>query len=589
MKKLFLLKTEEMLQTLKHMNKLRNVSFGNTIVKSLLLSSMLMVLVTYVSTVSSALIAGKIVGTNALCAINLISPLSGYVSFIAGMIGIGSSLLYFRYTGANNIDKANRVFSQGLVTAIVAGVLIFIIATVGKDSYLNGLDVSEEILYEADRYWTYYRFVLAFMPLDYFLLILLYPDTRRVIFANAVLYTVGISSTILLTYKLGTLGTSIGIAIGIALSDLVLSTHFISKKNAFKFVLRFSLSDCLDVMKLSFVNSSTYLDNSLLVAFINHYVISHFSDSMLPITSIMITILDITVIFDSVGSAFAPVAEVYLGEENYKDEINLAKYSLSIAILFGIGVALFFIIFAPIFPKFFEINDIEQSKTLIKCIRLFAPSLLFFSASYMMIYHYIAIRKIKIAIIFEWLRSFIIPTICISLFGNIFGFVGVWGIFILAHFLSTIGILKVIRYFPGKEKSIWLLDENKYISLSKSYIVNAESIINARDDAERFLKQNNIDEKTTNLIMITIEDMTNLIMNHNINRKVIIQYTLSIRDDCVYLFERDNGNSYDLSNTDMDISNFNEYIFSCMLQSFDYKQYLILVDYNRNIFHYKLS
>lgn len=571
------------------MNKLRNVSFGNALVKSMLLSSLLMVLVTYVSTVSSTLIAGKIVGNNALCAIDLISPLSGYVNFVAGMIGIGTSLLYFRYTGANNINKANRIFSQGLVTAIIAGVLIFTIATVGKDSYLSSLNVSKEILYEADRYWTYYRFQLAIMPLDYFLLILLFPDTRRVIFANAVLYIVGIGSSILLTYKLGTLGTSIGMTIGIVLSDLVLCTHFISKKNTFKFVFHFSLSDCLDVMKLSFVNSSTYLDNSLLVAFINHYVISHFSDSMLPITSVMITILDITVIFDSVGSAFAPVAEVYLGEENYKDETNLAKFSLSIAILFGIGIALFFIIFAPIFPKFFEISDAEQSKTLIECIRLFAPSLLFYSASYMIIYHYIAIRKIEVAVIFEWLRSFIIPALCIMLFGSVFGFVGVWGVFILAQFLSTIGILKIIRYFIGKEKSVWLLDDNKYLSFSKSYIVNIESVIKARDDAERFLKQNNIDEKTTNLIMITIEDMTNLIMNHNFNRKVIVQYTISIRDDCIFLYERDNGISYDLSNTDMDISNFREYIFSCVLQLYDYKQYLILVDYNRNIFNYKLS
>ena len=79
------------------MKKFGKVSFGNSLVKSLLFSSLMMLLVTYASTVSSTLIAGKIVGNNALCAINLVSPLNGYVNFIAGMIGIGSSLLYFRY------------------------------------------------------------------------------------------------------------------------------------------------------------------------------------------------------------------------------------------------------------------------------------------------------------------------------------------------------------------------------------------------------------------------------------------------------------------------------------------------------------
>ena len=88
--------------------------------------------------------------------------------------------------------------------------------------------------------------------------------------------------------------------------------------------------------------------------------------------------------------------------------------------------------------------------------------------------------------------------------------------------------------------------------------------------------------------MVTIEDMANLIMNHNTNEKVMIQYIMFIRDDCIYLYERDNGNSYDLSNTDMNISNFSEYIYSRMIESFDYRQYLIVVDYNRNVFKYKL-
>ena len=570
------------------MNKIRKISFGNSLVKSLLLSSLLMVLVTYVSTVSSTLIAGKIVGNNALCAIELVSPLSGYVNFIAGLIGIGTSLLYFRYTGSNDIDKANRIFSQGLVIAIFAGISIFIITSIGENVYLNSLHVSREILYEADRYWKYYRIVLAFMPIDYFLLVLLFPDTKRIVFSNIVLYVTGIGSSILLTHMYGTLGTSAGMAIGVFLSDLVLCTHFISKRNEFKFVLHFSFSDCLDVIKLSLVDASTYLDTSLLVGFINRYVIANFSESMLPITTVMVTILDITVIFDAVGSAFAPVAEVYLGEGNNQDEIDVAKYSLSIAILFGIVISLIYIIFAPLLPEFFEISDLSQSKTLIECIRLFAPSLLFYSISYMMISHYIAIRKIEIAVIFEWTKAFIMPALCALVFGYIFGFKGIWGTFILAQILSVFIILILIRKIYGNQKTIWLLDDNQYLSFSKSYILNNESIVNARDDAELFLKQNNIDEKTTNLIMVTIEDMANLIMNHNTNEKVMIQYTISIRDDCIYLYERDNGNSYDLSNTDMNISNFSEYIYSRMIESFDYRQYLIVVDYNRNVFKYKL-
>ena len=140
----------------------------------------------------------------------------------------------------------------------------------------------------------------------------------------------------------------------------------------------------------------------------------------------------------------------------------------------------------------------------------------------------------------------------------------------------------------GKNKSIWILDVGKYPAFSKSYIVNNESIIQARNDAEVFLKDNSIDSSTISKIMITIEDMSKLIKDNN-NKEVIIQYNINIRDDCIYLYERDNGKPYDLSSSDMNISSFSEYIFSRMIDSFDYKQYLIVVDYNRNIFEYKYN
>ena len=570
------------------MKNFRKVSFGNALVKSLLFSSLLMLLATYMSTVSSTLIAGRIVGNNALCAINLVSPLTGYANFIAGMIGIGSSLIYFRYLGADNTKKANEVFSQGIVLSIISGLLIFVIMTFGRDFYFNSLNVSQAVLNEAKIYWSFYRLFVSFLPFDFLLYELLFPDTKRIIAANIVLYVVGIGSSILLTRLYGTYGTSFGMAIGIIACDLVLCSHFFSNNSEFKFVFHFSFKDTLEVLRVSLVDSSTYLDTSLLVAFINRYVIIHFSESMLPITSIMITILDITVIFDCVGSAYAPVAEVYLGEENYKDEIDLTKYSLSIAIVLGAIFTLIFIIFAPLFPRFFNMNDPYEINLLIKLIRLFAPSLLLYSVSYMMISHYIAIRRITIAVIFEWLKAFIMPAICAFVFGNLFGFEGMWASFIIAQIISVFGMLLVIRLIFGKERSVWILDVGEYPTFSKSYIVNSDSIIEARNDAELFLKENSIDNGITSKIMMTIEDMTNLIKNHN-NRKVIVQYNICIRDNCIYIYERDNGKPYELSNLGSDISSFNEYVFSCVVNSFDYKQHLIVVDYNRNIFEYKYN
>ena len=565
----------------------KKVSFGNTAVRSLFTTSLLMLLVTYVSTIASTIIAGNIVGEDALCAVNLVSPLYNYATFFAGMIGIGGSLMYFRYLGAYKKDRANEIFSQSIILAITIGAILFIAMTIGKNTFINSLEVSEEIRKEAQAFWTFEKCLIFLAPIDFLLFELLYTDTRRCIIANVVFFTVGIGSSIIFTSLYGTIGTSLGMALGTLLCDLVLCSHFISNKNDFSFKFHFSWSDLIDICKLSLVDASTYLDSGMLITLINRYTINHFSVSTLPITAVMITILDAVVIFDSAGSALAPVAEIYLGEGNNNDEKDTAKYSLLLAIAFGLVVSLALIIVAPNIPKFFGLTDSKQIASTTTALRLFAPSMLFYSISYMLISHYIAIRKIRIAIAFEWTKAYILPSICIFIFGRLFGYNGVWGSFVLAELLTVIIFVLGIKKISKNNNSIWLLEDNNYPTFSRSYIIEEYTFVSARDDIESFLKQHKVKKNTVVKIMMVVEDMTNLIFNHNYGKRIVIQYTVFIKDDGIYLYERDNGEIYDLTNSDMDISDFREYIFSCVIDSCDNKRYLMAIDYNRSVFCFK--
>ena len=541
--------------------RLSDLSFGNAVINSLLLSALLMTMVMYLSTVSSTLVAGKIVGNNALSAINLVTPLYNYATFFSGIIGIGSPLLYFRYIGAYKKDRADEIFGQSIILSISIGVAMFIVMSVIETPYLDSLNIGNEIRYEAEQFWKFERFLVAIAPFDFLLFELLCADTNLIIKGNIAFFTIGIGSSIVFTKMFGTMGTSMGMFLGTLVCDIILCTHFFRKTNEFKFKFHISFKDIKEVLSLSLVDSSTYLDCGLLVTFINKFVLTHFSEKMLPITAIMVTILDITVVFDCVGSAFAPVSEVYLGENNNNNEKDVARYSLFISFIFGLIFTLIFIIGAPIFPKFFEIEDAYQASLLVKIIRLFAPSMLLYSLSYMLISHYIAIRKITMAVIMEWSKAFIAPVICITIFGNIFGFIGMWSSFFIAQVLCTICFLIYIKLFSNKEKSIWLLENNDCPSFSRSYYANETNIIASRNDIESFLLNNSINKNVINKIMITVEDMTNLIMQNNPNKKVILQYDVLIKEDGIYLYERDNGNIYDLTNSDINISNFNEYIF----------------------------
>lgn len=565
------------------------ISFGNSAVKALFGTSLLMMIATYLSTVSSMLIVGQIVGEVGLAAVDLVTPLNSYATFIAGMIGIGSALLYFRYLGASELDRANEIFGQAIILALAVGLLLYIAMSVGKNAFFDSMQLSEAVRSEAEAFWKYQKLLVAIIPIDFLLFELLYTDTLITVIANVVLFTVGIGSSIIFTKLYGTMGASMGMAVGYLLCDLVLCLHFFRKKNIFSFTWHFSGKDILEMFRLSLVDSSSYLDSGILVLFINTYVIRHFTESMLPVSAVIIAVLDMVVVFDSIGAAFSPVAEVYLGEGNYQDEKDVARFSLILSVLFGLVVAVFFILFAPLLAKSMGLTDPDSIEKAVKGVRLFALSLPFFSISYMMISQYVAVREIAVAVAYEWSKSLILPAAFIFIFGKLFGFQGIWAAFIPGEILTILIFSLGVLLFSKKEKSIWLLEDNRYPTHSRSYYVSEQTAVEARDDVEHFLLKNGISAKIITEVMMTVEEMTMLLLGNNHSKKVIVQYTVVVENDCICLYERDNGVENDLSASNEDVTDFRRYVYDCLINVYDYSQFLSVIDYNRNVFRYSLD
>lgn len=565
----------------------RNVSFSNKIINTLFWPALLMMALVCIVAISSALIVGNIAGENALSAVNLVFPFYAFANFFGGMIGIGTSFLYFRHLGEREKDKANEIFTQGLILAVAIGIILFLAMQFGEKLYLKNLNISEEIMAEIRAYWKFYKFLIASVPLNYFLLQMLYTDTVINIAANLSFFVLGIGLSILFTKLYGTMGASLGMLVGTTISTLILSLHFLSKKNIISLKWHFSFKDIGKMCRLSLVDSSKYLDSGLLLTFINYFVINHFSESMLPITSVVLTVFDIIVIFDTIGASYSPLSEVYLGEGNNYDQKKCAEHSFVLAIIFGIVFMAVMLIIAPYIPSLYGISSKENIEFSAKCIRIFALSMPFAAMNYMLISQYVIVRKIALAVSYEWVKNFIAPLVLILIFGNIFGYEGLWISFIIAEIITLIGFIIGIRLFVHRKQSIFLVKECDFPLFSKSYIASKENAILARDEVQDFLLKNKISEKIIYKIMLIIEESSMMVAEKNSKKKLIIQFTLQIHDDEVLIFERDNGIHFELSDTDAKITDFRQYFYNSLLDSYFHKQYFLTIDYNRNIFSIK--
>lgn len=568
-------------------NKRRKVSFGNNVIKTLFWPSLAMMAIVCFVAVSNTVIVGNLVGDAGLCAVNLVFPLYTYANFFAGIIGIGSSLMYYRYLGENKKDRADKIFGQSIILSVVVGVLLFLAMTFGKNLFLDSLGVSGEIRVEAEAFWKYEKYLIALVPLNYLLLQMVYTNVPINVMANLSLFIAGIGLSALFTKLYGTMGASLGMLLGTVLSTIILCIHFFTKKNIFSFKWHFSWKDIGEMCRLSLVDSSKYLDGGLLLTFINSYVLSNYSQSMLTATTVVLVVFDMTIIFDSIGCALNPISEVYLGEGNYADEKACAKYAFKLSLLFGCVVMIILLIIAPYIPSMFGVSSASDVEIATLSIRIYAISMPFSAMAFMLISQYVAIRKVGLAVAFEWTKNFVAPLLCILILGKVFGFSGVWIAFILAEIITLFGFIIGVRAVAGKEKSIWLLKDNEYPTFSRSYIISEESAARAKDEVEKFLIERKIRRDIVFKIMLIIEETAMIILQKNPKRKVIVQYTLSIQEDKVLIYERDNGAIFDLSDTNVKIQNLRQYIYSVIVDTNFSKQYLLTASYNRNIFSIK--
>ena len=91
------------------------------------LPTVLTAMATNISMIVDAMIAGNILGKNALSAINLLSPISQLYFSLTIMFGLGASSIISIAKGKNDNKQANRVFTTAFISVILICIILYLI------------------------------------------------------------------------------------------------------------------------------------------------------------------------------------------------------------------------------------------------------------------------------------------------------------------------------------------------------------------------------------------------------------------------------------------------------------------------------
>ena len=557
---------------------------------SLLLSSTIGQLVITVLTLSDSVIAGVMLGEDAVAAVCLVTPAYSLAAFFGCLISLGVPIIYNRAMGEFDKEKADRCFSFGLLMSAMIGLILYVVFMLFGDAYLRFYEPSTVVFNAAKDYFFWYKYTFLLLPLYTLMyeMVLADGDETLSMVSGGAQIVGNIVCSIVFAKFIGIAGIGLGSFVGTSAAVLVSFAHVFRKGNSLKLGFYFSFKWLVDVTKYSAIDASTYLFLACFIAAMNRFITFAYGPEMLVLGAVILFVKELQLLFDGVGGAFAPLMNIYLGEESYNAVKKCYCLSQKTAVVEGVVLTLLMFLVAPLIVKLYDISDPVAYSYAVGGVRIEVLGLVFVSLLYMLSSYYLLIDRIKLGVMMCALRDVLVVTPLCVILGYFFGIYGMFAGIAVSPAVAYVILVLYIRLRYGKDNYPLLLSEKLKGFRHKFYELklDPESIVGTQQQVEKFLSENGVDRKIVSRAKLLIEDLYMLIYEKNgVDKAVYAECTVIIRDTGVQIITKDDGVLFDLSSDDVVAGSIVEFMVSGYMEKLkDNRKYLTTMSYNRNTF-----
>ena len=559
---------------------------------SMLLGGTLTMMVVSIMLMSDSIIAGAVLGSDAVAGVTLVAPIYSFSAFFGTVISLGVPILYSTEMGKFNKKGADQAFGFGLLMAVIIGVVLFAATSVFGDIYLRSNTPPEAVLTQARGYLFWMRFTVLIMPMQMLMGAAVYGDGDETVstIANVAQGLGNITFSIILCNVMGIRGIGLASFLFNAVSILIMLTHFTKKSNSLRWNLYFSFDLIKKVVSYSIIDSSSYLFLAILTASLNAFISFRFGPEYLILVSAITLCREFQLLFDGIGEAVGPIFGVYVGEQNHEGLRSSYSLANKTAIVEGLTVTIVLVIIAPFVPGFLNVADPELARWVVTGVRLTALGSTFVSILYLLTSYYLVIEQITIGLIACALRDVVLSIGLAVALGMIFDqtamFIGLAAAPVIAYVLFIVFLR--IRY--GKNDCPLLLSKVPGDDRTYTFQLSVEpkQIIEVQKRVEALLDDNKVDRRTVGKVKLLIEELYMLIREKNGDKSVLSELTIFLHPDEVKIITKDDGVLFDISEEDVNVTSIAAFAVSAYMEKLGQnRRHLTTMSFNRSAFSIK--
>ncbi|MBR1589071.1 MAG: hypothetical protein IJ658_12190 [Kiritimatiellae bacterium] len=566
-----------------------NTAFGVAKFRGFLLVATFSMVIEFLMGLADSVIAGHLLGKTALAGLNLLQPPMNLVSFVACLLGTGTAICFSLETGRFARARAAEMFSQGFWGAILLGGICVLAMAFGRDAFLGMFGATADELRYAVPYWNWFVTCAILEPVAVLLANSVYADggTRLCFWSYVAQLGGNCGVSFALCKAFGMAGCAIGTVVGNMLAIAILSSHFLRRAHTLRLVRHFALGDLWRICRSSFGDASVRLCWAALFALLNAFVIRSYGVGMLPVLSVVLAVLGFSEAFNGPANAAQPIVGVYLGERNTVGVRTVMRAATRVTAVEGAAVSLVLLCWPQLMVKLVGIDGPELVGPACTAVRLVSGGLVCTALCFLYNSYYIFIEREGLACALTALANLAVPLALYPVCGRIFGVNGVWAALGAAPVATVVifGGFLLARY--GRRRFPLLLPTDREAGLRVfNLMLTEQEIAETSAAVSRFLAERGEPEESVYRTSLMVEEVFMVVKDRNAGRKVRGEATLDLNDGGIELILRDDGEVFDITDSDARITSLRAYLVASVMQDMPGRMNLTTTGYNRNVFKF---
>ena len=397
------------------------------------------------------IIVGRGIGSVGLAALNISIPMINVFNGLGLLFGMGASTAISISRGRGDERQVNNIFTISVILTILAGLILTAIRVFFLDELCLLLGASTDT-FAMSR--DYLGVIMTFSPmflLNYTLTVLIRNDGSPNLsmwgMLTGSIVNVILDYIFIFIFGWGMWGAALATSFSPILGLLILSAHFITKKNKMKFTkIKLNVSILKRILSNGFASFVVEISAGVVIFIFNIVILGLNGDIGVSAYSIIANLsLIATAIFTGIGQAIQPIVSVNFGAKKIERVYEAGK----LAIYTSLGLGILFYMVGLLFPEFlvsmFSKGDKALLDITVKGIKIYFMSFILMGINIVLTSYLQSKEYAKASMMISLLRGFIFTVVYLLILSRIFGITGVWMTLPLAE-LSTI-ILSVILSF----------------------------------------------------------------------------------------------------------------------------------------------